>query len=510
MAAPALDPARQALLDETRRLVAEVASRLEGIGVAETTRKALADSREQLALPFLLVVVGEFNAGKSAFINALLGARVLEEGVTPTTSRVGILQHGAEVTRRTRPDGIEETTAPAEALRALAIVDTPGTNAVLREHEALTRDFLPRADLVLFVTSADRPYTESERAFLEAIREWGKKVVLVLNKADLLETPEDLAKVVAFVRDAGRRRPWAPLPRSSRFRRGEAQRAREQGDEAGLERSGLPAFEAKVTATLDEKERFRLKLQSPLGVARRAHAGGDLLVGQRLEVLGGDLAALEAIEKRVAEQSAELTRDFHFRLSDVEKALPRVRASGQRLLRRAAAPRAASASSSTASGSGATSRRRRWPACPTRSSGGWTGSWTGWSRRSCGSGRTSWRSSPSAPGRPPGRPRARVDDRFAYDRARLLESVREAAREAVLHYDAPSEARRLAEKVRESVAQAALLQVSALGLGTIVAALASTTAADVTGILAASMLSLLGLFLLPARRRRRAGSSRPR
>jgi hypothetical protein len=93
-----------------------------------------------------------------------------------------------------------------------------------------------------------------------------------------------------------------------------------------------------------------------------------------------------------------------------------------------------------------------------------------------------------------------VDDRFAYDRSRLLESVREAAREAVLHYDAPSEARRLAEKVRESVAQAALLQVSALGLGTIVAALASTTAADVTGILAASMLSLLGLFLLPARR----------
>ena len=104
-----------------------------------------------------------------------------------------------------------------------------------------------------------------------------------------------------------------------------------------------------------------------------------------------------------------------------------------------------------------------------------------------------------APRRPPGLA-GRVDDRFAYDRARLLESVREAAREAVVHYDAPSEARRLAEKVRESVAQAALLQVSALGLGTIVAALASTTAADVTGILAAGVLSLVGLFLLPARR----------
>ena len=158
-----LDSARQALLEETRGLVEEVASRLERIGVDDATRKALADSREQLALPFLLVVVGEWNAGKSAFINALLGARVLEEGVTPTTSRVGLLRHGeARPTGRARTGS--ETTAPVPLLRVIAIVDTPGTNAVLREHEALTRDFLPRADLVLFVTSADRPYAESERA----------------------------------------------------------------------------------------------------------------------------------------------------------------------------------------------------------------------------------------------------------------------------------------------------------------------------------------------------------
>ena len=386
MTPPALDPARQALLDETRHLVAEVASRLEGLGVAETTRKALADSREQLALPFLLVVVGEFNAGKSAFINALLGARVLEEGVTPTTSRVGILLYGSAVSRRTRPDGIEETTAPAEALRALAIVDTPGTNAVLREHEALTRDFLPRADLVLFVTSADRPYTESERAFLEAIRQWGKKVVLVLNKADLLQTPEDVAKVVAFVQEQAERTLGVGpgvFPLSAR----EALRAREQGDAGALARSGLPAFEAKVTATLDEKERFRLKLQNPLGVARRAHGEAAGLVSRRLDVLRGDLEALAAIETRVDAQSAELTRDFRFRLSTSRRRCSSSSGAATPSSTSGCAS-AASASSSTASGSGATSRRKRWPAFPTRSSGGWTASWTGWSRRSCGSSRT--------------------------------------------------------------------------------------------------------------------------
>ena len=157
MAPPALDLARQALLDETRRLVAEVASRLEGLGVAEATRRALADSREQLALPFLLVVVGEFNAGKSAFINALLGQKALDEGVTPTTARIGVLRHGEREERRAIAPGVDTLTTPAEILRTLAIVDTPGTNAVGHEHEALTRDYVPRADLVLSIFW--RPFT---------------------------------------------------------------------------------------------------------------------------------------------------------------------------------------------------------------------------------------------------------------------------------------------------------------------------------------------------------------
>ena len=73
-------------------------------------------------------------------------------------------------------------------LRDIHIVDTPGTNAIMREHERITAEFVPRSDLVLFVTSADRPFTETERAFLEQIRGWGKKVVVVINKIDILES----------------------------------------------------------------------------------------------------------------------------------------------------------------------------------------------------------------------------------------------------------------------------------------------------------------------------------
>src|SRR6185295_19394942 len=147
---------------------------------------------------FLLVVVGEFNSGKSAFINALLGAHVLREGVTPTTAAITRLRYAPGPTE-TRDGALVEIGYPLDLLRDLAIVDTPGTNAIVREHEEITSHFVPRADLVLFVTLADRPFTETERAFMKRIRAWGKKVVVVLNKVDLLD-PQQVAEQVEFVR----------------------------------------------------------------------------------------------------------------------------------------------------------------------------------------------------------------------------------------------------------------------------------------------------------------------
>jgi hypothetical protein len=96
----------------------------------------------------------------------------------------------------------------------------------------------------------------------------------------------------------------------------------------------------------------------------------------------------------------------------------------------------------------------------------------------------------------------RADAPFEYDRQKVLEGVRRDAHRAIEGFDHQAEARRLAASVRETVAGGALLQVGAVGLGTAVAALASTTLADVTGILAAGTLSAIGLLLLPARRRK--------
>src|SRR3990172_1288493 len=182
-----LDDARKKLVQDLRQKLGELRVALVRAEATEEAQKAVGRAIGQLDELFLLVVVGEFNAGKSAVINALVGERVLEEGPTPTTSRIQLVKHGSERSRTPAGGDYEEITLPVEILREMSVVDTPGTNAVVRGHQAPTREFVPRSDLVLFVTSADRPFTETERTFLESIRDWGKKVVVVINKDDVLE-----------------------------------------------------------------------------------------------------------------------------------------------------------------------------------------------------------------------------------------------------------------------------------------------------------------------------------
>ena len=186
-----LTDAQENLLKDSRTLLNDLRASLIQFGATPEDHETLADSIRQLDELFLMVVVGEFNSGKSAFINALLGQKILKEGVTPTTTQINVLQFGETQERRVENENLHILTAPVELLAELNIVDTPGTNAIIRQHEAITQQFVPRSDLVLFVTSADRPFTESERAFLEKIRDWGKKVVIVLNKIDLFQTTEE-------------------------------------------------------------------------------------------------------------------------------------------------------------------------------------------------------------------------------------------------------------------------------------------------------------------------------
>src|SRR5215216_3629186 len=256
-------------LREEKEALSEMKLALAELDVPRETLATLQDAILQLDELFLMVVVGEFNAGKSALVNALLGEKVLKEGATPTTSRVTLVKWGEQIAEQVVDENFAIYTYPLPLLKELNIVDTPGTNAVIRYHERLTEEFVPRSDLVLFTTSADHPLTESERQFLERILAWGKKVVFVLNKADIIENESALEEVRSFVlKHATMVLKDIPefFPVSARL----AQRALSEVNPQERDRlravSGIEALEQYINSTLDDTKRLQLKFNNPLGV----------------------------------------------------------------------------------------------------------------------------------------------------------------------------------------------------------------------------------------------------
>src|SRR4051794_3768543 len=270
---------------------------------------------------FLLVIVGEFNSGKSAFVNALLRADVAEEGVTPTTARITVLRHAEETLERTRKDGVLERGYPNEFLREISIVDTPGTNAIIRHHEELSRGFVPRSDLVLFVTSAERPLTESERGYLELISDWGKKILLVINKADLLADEQKREEVRSFV-DGGIRSALGLTPPiffvSSLLARKAKKSTNAMERDALMRASGFAELEAYVTDLLDEEGRVRLKMESPLGVVEELNRRYRGAVDERLALLEEDFRTAENVEAQLELYREDTERDFEARMAEIE------------------------------------------------------------------------------------------------------------------------------------------------------------------------------------------------
>lgn len=87
------------------------------LGTPQEELVILRDAISQMEELFMVCVVGEFNAGKSSFINALLGDKWLKEGVLPTTEKVCVLKHGPAVAHRQQIDSFGETHEDVDELR---------------------------------------------------------------------------------------------------------------------------------------------------------------------------------------------------------------------------------------------------------------------------------------------------------------------------------------------------------------------------------------------------------
>lgn len=503
MGNPILSEQQTALVNEEKAILGRLLEMIRRFDPAPPDEGLIRQTIDNLEELFLFVVVGEFNSGKSTFINALLGEKVMEEGVTPTTSMINRLRYGPARGDSRSSNGLIERTYPADFLRDIAVVDTPGTNAILRQHEALTETFVPRSDLVLFITSSDRPFTESERALLEKIRNWGKKIILILNKIDLLENPDDVQRVRVFIEDNARillgiTPPIFPV--SARL----AQRYRPKAgnaDTALWQASGFPALEQFIFSTLDEAGRVRLKLLNPLGVAERVARQYTTQATERLGMLREDLSTIDHMARQLEIYKQDMESSFSYRLSQIDSIIYETRDRGDAFfernvrignvwdLIRAERFRKAFEQEVVADLSARVdtavqaltdwmvsqelklwqdineyiSRRRR----------------TVEQEHEMGAGRTA----------------------FDYNRGELLQSVGTAARDAVRNYDQSAEAQQLAISMHEAIAQMGIAAGGAL-IGGAIAATTTIAALDVTGLAALGLGSVLAIVILPHRKRK--------
>ncbi|MCB9559506.1 MAG: dynamin family protein [Kofleriaceae bacterium] len=202
------------------------------LGAALATRADLghlvgdvARAAADLDTPLLVTVMGEFSSGKSSFVNAFIGHDVAPTGITPTTATINVVRYGRERGGRIiRRDGAVETLAweplferlrglsdddardvdrveillPLDHLERINIVDTPGLNSILPEHEATARAFIARSDAVVWLFTAAQGGKASERKALRQIRDEGRRVLGVLNKRDQLSASDE-AELIPYL-----------------------------------------------------------------------------------------------------------------------------------------------------------------------------------------------------------------------------------------------------------------------------------------------------------------------
>ena len=332
---------------DTKRVIIErleqLAQLAENVGM-----ETLARQLRQTRIPkiqnerFFLVVLGEFNHGKSTFVNALLGASVLPTGITPTTAAINHVvwseQPRAEAMltdgRRMAlaPSAINdwvtvagahskdvsyvEVGYPSAMLREnITLVDTPGVNDLNEARAEITYGYVPRADAVVFLLDAGQALKDSEREFLsghvlEGSRE---RLIFVLGKIDLLSEAERDA-VMDYVRKGLRALVPEPalFPVSARY-----------WLEGKHEQSGMPALLEHLDRFLDV-DRVRILLDNAAVDAARTAAYLEQNLGVKLYAFDLDLVELESRLEAVRGQldaSKRTLDDLHVRITAEAEAI---------------------------------------------------------------------------------------------------------------------------------------------------------------------------------------------
>ncbi len=323
------------LKKEALRSLRDVAALADEAGAKSLARKLRDDRIPRLRDErFHLVVLGEFNHGKTTFVNALLGAPLLPMGVTPTTAVIHHVAHGVDKKAKAIGEGTEKElaiadleqyevggSAAADAVKHLdvlypapfleegvVLVDTPGVNDINEARAEITYGYIPRSDAILFLLDAGQILKESERSFVASklLAQSRDKVIFVVNKMDILDE-EEREEALAYARLNLGKLMDDPIVFGV---------SAEQALEGDRSTSGMDALTDHLQTFLRD-ERGRVLLDNALGdgirtaatlktgieVQKRALAMDQSELDRRLKTLEEDL---EQSAERMAERKARI------------------------------------------------------------------------------------------------------------------------------------------------------------------------------------------------------------
>ncbi len=294
----------------------------------DTLRGLLTDIRE----PLLFVAMGEVKSGKSSLLNALFGQESAKVDVLPATDRIYIFRYGdGEKSVEVSPQ-LTERYLPIPFLRDFNVVDTPGTNTMVPGHQMITENFVPRADLVLFVLSVANPWTQSAWDFLGLLQtKWLKNMVFVLQQIDLRE-PAEIETIRKHLQDTALRQlGFVPPIFAVSARKALLARTSGPDKEQLWKESDFGQLEEQINLIVSESSARMLKLRSTSQTARVMLEQSSNEIRQAYETIGRDEARLARVDLLLQSRKDQTLRQIAGFMRGIEQASHEAAAAGTRL-----------------------------------------------------------------------------------------------------------------------------------------------------------------------------------